>query len=75
MNSLWKMTSFAVGLGVIALSGGYLVDNQRCKNLNYEEIGYEVPSTWIVSTKQCLDMADNIRLRSYARSTSPAQNR
>lgn len=61
-------TAIGVGaLGALLLVSGLFVDHHRCKRINYEQAGYELPDTWLLSAKQCLNTANAIRLRSYAR--------
>ena len=67
MKLLWKTTIGFGALGVLILMSGYFVDHHRCKQVNYEQAGYELPETWLISARQCLDTANAIRLRSYAR--------
>ena len=67
MKRLWNM---AIGLGaasVVVLVGGYVLDQHRCKGINYEQAAYELPSTFLMSAKQCLAAANAVKLRSYAR--------
>lgn len=67
MKRLWNM---AIGLGaasVVVLVGGYVLDQHRCKGINYEQAAYELPSTFFMSAKQCLAAANAVKLRSYAR--------
>ena len=64
---LVKMTVGLGALGVVVLMSGYFVDQHRCKQINYEEPGYEMPTTLLLSAKQCLEAANAIRLRGYAR--------
>jgi len=67
MKRFWKMT---VGLGAVSafmLMSGYFVDHHRCKQINYDQTGYELPSTLVISAKQCLAAANAVNLRSYAR--------
>lgn len=54
-------------LGALLLASGYIIDHHRCKWINYEQTGYELPETWLISAKQCLAMANTIRLQNYAR--------
>lgn len=67
MTRLLKMTVGLGALGVFAVISGYFVDQHRCKRINYEETGYEMPTTVLLSAKQCLDAAHAIKLRGYAR--------
>ncbi len=54
-------------LGALLLMSGYFLDQHRCKQINYEQAGYEMPTTLLISARQCLETANAIRLRSYAR--------
>ncbi len=67
MKLFWRAIIGIGALGALLLVGGYFVDHHRCKQINYEQAGYELPETWLISARQCLDMANSIRLRSYAR--------
>jgi len=67
MKRLWKMALGLSVLGVVMLASGYFVDHHRCKQINYEQAGYEMPSTFLISSKQCLAAANTIQLRGYAR--------
>ena len=67
MAPLSKVTIGLGALGVVALASAYAIDHHRCKRINYEMVGYELPETWLISAKQCLTAANSVRLRSYAR--------
>ena len=67
MKRLWKMTMGIGALGAVVLMSGYFLDHHRCKRINYEQAGYELPSTWLMSAKQCFNVAHSVKLRSYAR--------
>jgi hypothetical protein len=67
MKRIWQVTVGLFALGVVALSSGYFIDNHRCKRINYEQAGYEMPETWLISAKQCLAAANSVKLRNYAR--------
>ena len=67
MMRIVKMTVGLGALGVFLVMSGYFVDQHRCKQINYEEAGYEMPATLLLSAKQCLEAANAIRLRGYAR--------
>ncbi|MEZ5935432.1 MAG: hypothetical protein R3F54_26655 [Alphaproteobacteria bacterium] len=67
MKRIWQVTIGIGALGVVALTGGYFIDHHRCRQINYEQAGYEMPATWLISAKQCLAAANSVKLRSYAR--------
>ena len=69
MKSLWKMS---IGLGAVSafmLMSGYFADHHRCKQVNYDQSGFEMPSTLLISAKQCLAAANAVNLRGYARNS------
>jgi hypothetical protein len=67
MKRMWQVTIGLCALGAVAVMSGYFVDQHRCKRINYEQVGYEMPDTWLISAKQCLAAANAVKLRSYAR--------
>lgn len=67
MKRVLHITIGFFALGVVVYMSGYFVDQHRCKQINYEQAGYELPKTWIISAKSCLAAANSIKLRSYAR--------
>ena len=67
MRNIGKMAIALCVLGLVVVTSGYFIDNHRCRQINYEQAGYELPDTWLLNAKQCLDVAHSIRLRRYAR--------
>jgi hypothetical protein len=67
MKRLWNMAIGLGAAGVMVLVGGYMLDQHRCKGINYEQAAYELPRTVFISAKQCLAAANSVKLRSYAR--------
>ncbi len=67
MKYLWRTMIGFGALGTLLLISGYFIDQHRCKRINYEQAGYELPATWLISAKQCLETANTIRLRNYSR--------
>ena len=68
MMRIVKMVVCLGALGVFVMISGYFVDQHRCKQINYQQAGYEMPKTLLMSAKQCMEAANAIRLRGYARS-------
>ena len=67
MKRVWQMTIGLATLGAVVLASGYFVDHHRCKQINYERAGYELPARFLISAKHCLAAANAVRLRSFAR--------
>jgi hypothetical protein len=67
MTRLGKFVIAAAATGIVVLMGTYLIDTHRCQRLNYEQLGYSFPETWLINSKQCMAAAKAVRLRSYAR--------
>jgi len=67
MKHLLRVSAGLCALCTIVLLSGYFLDHHRCKRINYEQAGYELPSTWLMSAKQCFNVAHSVKLRSYAR--------
>lgn len=70
MKRLWNITIGLGSIGTVLLVGGYVLDHHRCKTINYEQAAYELPTTFLMSAKQCLAAANAVKLRSYARDMS-----
>lgn len=67
MKRLLQLSIGLIGFGAVLLLSGYFLDNHRCKQINYEQAGYEMPVTYLLSAKQCLAAANSVKMRSFAR--------
>ncbi|MGI9507724.1 MAG: hypothetical protein ACR2QJ_00065 [Geminicoccaceae bacterium] len=67
MKAIERLAILLGAIGIVIVTSGFAIDNHRCKRINYEQASYELPETWLISAKQCLDTANAIRLRRYAR--------
>jgi len=67
MKHFLRVSAGLCALCTIILLSGYFLDHHRCKGINYEQAGYELPRTWLISAKQCFDAANSVKLRGYAR--------
>lgn len=67
MKTIEKLAIMLGAIGIFIVTSAFFIDSHRCKRVNYEQASYELPKTWLISAKQCLDAAGSIRLRGYSR--------